>query len=55
MLSAKEIARLQGAGKHRLKQKEFHLLRKLTMAAALYYQSAKRLWTVLPCGFLEFT
>lgn len=47
MLSAKETARLQGAEKEKqvlqAAAREFHLLRKLTMAAALF-QSAKRLW-----------
>lgn len=39
---------------HKLQQREFHFLRKSAMAIELY-QSAKRLWIILPCGFLEFS
>lgn len=39
---------------HKLQLRKFHFLGKSTMAAALY-QNPKRLWIMLPRGFLEFS
>lgn len=55
MLSAKETARLQGAEQEQEPQAAALGISLFWENPAALYQSAKRLWIMLPRGFLEFS